>query len=222
MKKGIYNNVVINFMEKAYAVILASIYFIILNIPIAMLIILMALNSEAKSGLILTYICLLPIAPALSAVYSIVIKIQSGEKVDKLTKTFIKSYKNNFKQSFLWGTVMNLILMVLYVDIKYIDIDIKGVFYVLMAYAIVTFNYGIVYISKFYLKFKDIVKLSYLSTFKYLITSLAILSVCVLGAMVIVYLGYFGIIIFAPAFTWAVLVMCKKPLEEVREIIIVE
>lgn len=219
MKKGIYNNVAIKFLEKGYVVILSSIYFMILNIPIAILVLLMALNSEANPGLILTYLCLLPIAPALSAVYSIIIKLQSGEDVDKITRTFINSYKDNFKQSFLWGALMNLIIMILYVDIKYIKMDIEAVFYILILYAIATFNYGLVYISKFYLNFKDIIKLAYLSTFKYVITSLAIISVCILSGFIIVYLGTLGLVIFAPAFTWLILKMCKKPLEEVQVII---
>lgn len=146
----------------------SNIYFMLCNI--LLVIYLMIFAKDINSTYVLLYIALLPMAPALTALYATVGKI-IREKDVSVTSYFFKSYKSNFRQSFILGFIESTAILVSVVDIKYFSTTKYGnyltPFFILLI--LVVFNIGLYVfplLSRFYLKTTDIIKLSFVYSIK--------------------------------------------------------
>ena len=222
MKKSIQDNWASRLVNYTMNLFITSFYFLVLNIPIIILYLLVTLNSEAMPGLLLTYICFLPLGPAFTAVLSMAINILTKGELEDITKRFFKFYKENFKQAIIIWSLSLFAMMILYVDVKYTSSKLKPIFYILLAYIFIIANYALLYVSKFYLKLKDILRLAYMSTFKYGFTSIAMLGMFIILGFLAYKLVYIGIILFTSAYAFGLAFYCKKPIKEISEIIMSE
>ena len=222
MKRSIQDNWLNKLVKYVMNLFLISFYFIVLNLPLLILYFLISLNSAAIPGILLTYICFLPLGPAFTAVLSMAITILNKRELEHITKRFFVFYKNNFKQSIIIGGISLLVMMVLYIDVKYTSSKLKPIFCILLAYVFIIANYALLYVSKFYLKLKDILKLAYMSTFKYGLTSIAMLGTFIIVGFLAYKLVYIGIILFASAYAFGLAYYCKKPIMEISKMLIIQ
>lgn len=150
---------------------LGSLYFIILNIPAIFILITAAPPYSINNGLILTYLCFLPIGPAFTALLGVEGKLVR-EKDVCFTKDFIKMYKLNFKQSFILWAFELLLLTILYYDIKFEAGFLKYLYIGLFLVVFCIGLYAFPIISRFYLRTRDVIRTSFFNFFRYIYISI--------------------------------------------------
>ena len=146
----------------------SNIYFMLCNI--LLVIYLMVFTSDINNTYVLLYIALLPVAPALTALYATVGKI-IREKDVSVTTYFFNSYKSNFKQAFILGFIECTAILVSIVDLKYFSTAKYGTyitpfFMIIIVFIFIIGLYVFPVLSRFYLKTSDIIKISFVYSIK--------------------------------------------------------
>lgn len=182
--------------------LLSNFYFLLMNIPLVYITIILVANGKnpLPSGFgVIVLLCCIPIGPAVTALCSTMGKLVR-EKDIVVTKTFFKAYKQSFLQSlFLW-TLELIILVSAYVNLNYFVSNIISIFiYVVIIYIIIIGLYAFPIVSRFYLKSKDVLKLSIYYTFKKI-------NITILNAATIVLAGFISskISVFASLFIMSI------------------
>jgi uncharacterized membrane protein YesL len=168
---------------------LGNLYFLLLNIPL--LFVLLVLLSNGTKALppgftSIIVICCLPIAPAATALLSVMGKL-IREKDIRLTQDFFKAYKANFFQSLFFGALEIIIVTVLFIDIRFFISNSYPQVLIVFLYTVIAFIFSMsLYIfpliSRFYLSAKDILKTAaYYTIRKFNITILNLSSFLVVG-----------------------------------------
>lgn len=144
-------------------------FFILLNLPF--LLVWSAAYSQSKfSYNVLLVLSLLPTAPALTALLSVMGKLIRNKGIHVLSD-FFSAYRKNFFDSLFSGAVILAVLTALYADILYVRTKPSLYFLqilLLAASAVVlsmTF-YILPIVSRFYFSLKDLIKLSLLYCIK--------------------------------------------------------
>lgn len=142
---------------------IASIYFWMLNIPFLIYFIFHSINGGGYSAFIL-FIVLIPIFPALSALFNVMGKLIRENKIN-ITRDFFSSYKTNFLEAVKLGIVQSGTIVLLCVYKRYINsMNNMYFFYYLITcilYICLAINvYIFSILSRFYMKKIDIYKLS--------------------------------------------------------------
>jgi hypothetical protein len=143
--------------------LMGNIYFLLLNLPLLYL--LLVLLSNGKSALpegfgIVFSLCLIPMGPAATALYSVMGKLVREKDVN-VTRDFFKAYKTNFLQSLFFWTLGILLINLLAFDVRvlisynYPRILIY-ILFVIIAFIFILGLYVFPIISRFYLKSKDV------------------------------------------------------------------
>lgn len=149
--------------------ILANFYFWLLNTPLIIVVLSMAISGAYNINLIFG-LALLPLGPALTALFSVMGKVTREGDVN-VTKDFFKAYKINFFDSLLFWSIEVAVILMLWTEIKFVNIN-ENLYYLgiiprLMLFLFVALTFYIFPIlSRFYLKKKDILRLSVLYLFK--------------------------------------------------------
>jgi len=156
----------------------SNIYFMLCNI--LLIIYFMSAGKDISNSYVLLYIALLPMFPALTALYATVGKI-IREKDISVTTYFFKSYKRNFKQSFFLGFIECTAISIAALDIKYFSALKYGAyivpfFIVLIVFIFMIGLYVFPLISRFYLKTTDLIKISFVYSIKKIHITIFILS----------------------------------------------
>jgi uncharacterized membrane protein YesL len=145
---------------------LGSFYFLLLNIPLILTLMVIGSakpGSEELSGsFLMLLISSIPLGPALTALMSVMGRIIRTQGTS-LTKDFFKAYKTNFIQSLMIWVVESIIFLILYIDIKYFSIKLpvsKYFFYFIGTLVFIIGLYVYPIISRFYMKTRNILKLS--------------------------------------------------------------
>lgn len=125
--------------NKIYLLTSKIIYIFIINVcflvSILPIILYFFISEETLSIPILTFLGIL-IGPALSTMFSVMGKLINN-KQDIATKDFFHFYKINFVQSIFVATIINIVLMICYVDIGYFfSTNMKIISYLFIALAI--------------------------------------------------------------------------------------
>lgn len=182
--------------------LLSNFYFLLMNIPLVYITIILVANGKnpLPSGFgVIVLLCCIPIGPAVTALCSTMGKLVR-EKDIVVTKTFFKAYKQSFLQSlFLW-TLELIILVSAYVNLNYFVSNIISIFiYVVIIYIIIIGLYAFPIVSRFYLKSRDVLKLSIYYTFKKI-------NITILNAATIVLAGFISskISVFASLFIMSI------------------
>lgn len=164
--------------------LLGNLYFLLLNIPLVLMLIILVSNGANKipQGFItILVLCCIPIAPAATALFSVMGKL-IREKDINITKDYFKAYKTNFTQSLLFGTLEIMLICILSIDIKYFISSAFPKVLTVSIFVIIVFVFSInLYvfpiISRFYLNWKDVLKTAtYYTIKKFNITLLCLSS----------------------------------------------
>ena len=168
---------------------LGNLYFFILNLPLlyAIIVIISSGSNRFPEGFGTIFaLCCIPIGPAATALFSVMGKLVREKEVN-ITKDFFKAYKTNFLQSIFLGSMGILIIILILFDIKIIILYRYPSFIITILYAVIIFIailglYAFPLISRFYLKSKDVLKLSvYYAVIKIHITILNVCSFVIVG-----------------------------------------
>jgi len=155
---------------------MGNIYFALVNIPLIFLLFFSSAPRSIEPSLVEVYFYCLPIGPAFTALLGVMGKFVR-EKDLSITKDFFRMYKRNFKQSILVWAIELAVLIVLYVDMKSIASSLRILFIILFLLTVLMGVYIFPLISRFYLKTKDAVILSFICLFKHFkVTVLLIIS----------------------------------------------
>jgi uncharacterized membrane protein YesL len=186
-KKEFGEGVVYSLFNYVMWLFASNIYFMLCNILLVIYLIIFA--NDIINSYVLLYIALLPMAPALTALYATVGKI-IREKDISVTSYFFKSYKSNFKQAFVLGFIECTAILVSVVDIKYFSSTRYGnyitPFFILLIVVIVSIGlFAFPLLSRFYLKTVDIIKLSFVYSIKKIHITIFNLSSIVCAAFIL-------------------------------------
>jgi len=166
----------------------SNMYFMLCNVLLVLYI--MIFSSDITHTYVLLYIVLLPMAPALTALYATVGKIIRDKDIS-VTKYFFKAYKNNFKQAFVLGFLECTTLLVSFIDVKYFSTVSYGkyiipIFAILSIFIFCTGLYAFPVLSRFYLKTTDILKFAFVYSIKKINITILNLSLIVCAAFILV------------------------------------
>jgi len=167
-KKEFGEGPIYSFFNYVMWIFTSNIYFMLCNI--LLIIYLMVFSGDIKSTYFLLYLVLLPLAPALTALYATVGKI-IREKDISVTSYFFKSYKTNFKQAFILGFMECTIILIAIKDIQFFSTTKYGAYFtpffiVLIVFVFCIGLYAFPLLSRFYLKTMDILKFSFVYSVK--------------------------------------------------------
>ncbi|MCB2352789.1 YesL family protein [Clostridium estertheticum] len=169
--------------------LLGNLYFLLLNIPLVIMFIILfsiGTNKIPQGFTSILIVCCIPIAPAATALFSVMGKL-IREKDVNITKDFFKAYKTNFIQSLFFGALEIMLLCILSIDIKYFIASAYPKALTVSVFVIIVFVFSInLYvfpiISRFYLGWKDILKTAaYYTIRKFNVTLLCLSSFLIVG-----------------------------------------
>jgi len=186
---------------------LGNLYFLLLNIPLLIILIVLLSNGtkplpEGYTSIII--LCCIPIGPAATALLSVMGKL-IREKDINMTKDFFKAYKANFFQSLFFWALEIIIISILIIDISFINSSsfprvITIFILIVIAFIFLMSLYVFPIISRFYLGTKDIIKnAAYYTIKKFNITILNLASFIVVGFI------FFKVSSFIILFMWSII-----------------
>lgn len=147
--------------DKIYYFLGVNFWFVLANIPVLLFLVFVG-GSQIEVFLPLFLLCLLPMAPALSAVmyamYRLVNRIDVGGMRD-----FIKGYKSSFVQSMQIGAGQLFLVFILWTNIQFFGNEMPVfplviLFVILLVLVILMTPYLYLLISHYHMKNLDIVK----------------------------------------------------------------
>ena len=168
---------------------LGNLYFLLLNIPLLFMLILLlsnGANAIPPGFTTILIICCIPIAPAATALFSVMGKL-IREKDINITKDFFKAYKTNFFQSLFFGSLEIVLICILLIDIRFFISSAYPRILTISIFIVIIFIFSMsLYvfpiISRFYLSWKDIIKTaSYYTIRKFNVTLLCLSSFLIVG-----------------------------------------
>jgi uncharacterized membrane protein YesL len=203
--------------------LLVNFYFWILNIPLIIVTLSMAISGDYGLNLLLI-LALLPLGPALTALFSIMGKLTREGDIN-VTKDFFKAYKENFFESMFFWTIELVIILILWTEIKFINgnssLYYLGIIPRIMLFVCITLTFYIFPIlSRFYLKRKDVFRLSVLYLFKKIYFGIFyIVSIFVIWLTLSKISGATIILLFVSIMGYLVMYLEKGMLQEIEETI---
>ena len=196
MAKEACDNRVYILTSKLMYLFITNIWFLV---SISPFILYFFLSGENLSIPILTFIGIV-LGPALSTMFSVTGRAMN-DKQENATKDFIHFYKLNFGQGIFIAAIINIILIVCYVDIGLFFLsNMKFISYILIALAIFMgaiclYVYPI--LSRINAKTIDIFKISTRLVFKKLYITLTNISILIIGVAIV---GFTNISLIAVLF----------------------
>jgi uncharacterized membrane protein YesL len=179
--------------------LLGNLYFLLLNIPLIIIVMLLLPNgtNPLPQGFIyIVALCCIPLGPSITALLSVMGKLVR-EKDINITKDFFKAYKVNFSQSLFFGFLETIIMFSLYLDVKFfISSGYSNALVVLafmfMILILLLSLHLFPIISRFYFSKKDILKISAYYTIKKFKNTL--LNFCIILLAVLIFFKISNII----------------------------
>lgn len=200
MKKDFYEKPIYLITNYIFSFLLTNIYFAFCNILLIVFYIVTAL-SPSSFNLFMLFICLIPLGPSISTLYSTLGKA-IVEKDIFFSSHFWNFYKTNFISNLKLWLIELFVLAVLIIDFQYFYFNIPQtgiyvIFATLTVIAILVDSYSFSINSKFNIKLKNLLLLSfYYSVKKFHISILKIL-VIILAYMELRYISII-FVIFIP------------------------
>lgn len=206
-----------------YWMFMGNMYFLLCNIPLVFVLLsTIAVKDNTMMDQLnnLLFLCLIPVGPAATALFSAMGKLVRDKSVS-ITKDYFKAYKVNFFQSLFMWTLEILVIRILLIDIAIFNSrnfpkPAILLLYILIALVLLGGLYMLPIISRFYLKAPNIVKLSIIYTIKKPhITILNLLSIISVGFIFSKFT--FIILFFASIVCFLIMTYESKILEELEE-----
>lgn len=162
-KRELGENTIYTFANYIWWFLLGNFYFLLTNIPLIFIIFSMELSGIYNMNLVFI-LSLLPIGPSLTALLSVMGKLTREGDIN-ITKDFFKAYRVNFLDSLFFWSIEVIILAIAFIDIIIFNNNSKLYFLKIIPVIISVLGsalglYIFPIISRFYLKRKDILKLS--------------------------------------------------------------
>ncbi|WP_459831999.1 YesL family protein [Clostridium carnis] len=167
---------------------LLNLFFMILNFPLVAFILFVGI-SNAITYLPLFLLCLIPVAPALTALLYCTGKLIRNKSLN-IFKDFFRGLKINFKQSLILWIPELILIFVLHSNIKFFStsqysIITTCIFSILLIVLLCVTPYIFLLISRFSMKSLDIVRAAFILAFTRPI--LTVCNVLILGFVLIVF-----------------------------------
>lgn len=168
-KRDLLTNPFYTIPNYIYALLVSSFYFLICN-PLIIIFYILTFIDTNNFNFILLFISLIPLGPSLVALYLSMRKLLL-EKNLSVSSYFFSLYKSNFKSTIKLWLIELFLLLLLAIDFLYFytRMNVLGVhiIFILLAIYIVTVSLYLYPIkSKFEIKFKDLIILSFYYTLK--------------------------------------------------------
>lgn len=204
--------------------LMGNLYFALVNIPLVFILLIIlsnGINTLPAGFAVITFICFIPIGPAATALFSVMGKL-IREKDINITKDFFKAYKTNFKQSlFLW-TLELILIALLFIDTRFLLSGNYPFIFTMILYSIIVFVFlaGLYMLpiqSRFYLKSKDIMKLSAYYFFKKLNITLLNLSILIFAGIILFNISSFFILFISSTVCYLIMYIEQKMLLQIEE-----
>ncbi|MDP4179258.1 MAG: DUF624 domain-containing protein [Bacillota bacterium] len=204
---------------------IGNIYFALCNLPLIYILFLIpSAGSDFTNNFVsyipIMFLCLIPIGPSITALLSVMGKLVR-EKDINLTKDYFKAYKANFKQSTLLWIFTLIVIVILSVDLYYFrthssNVVIRYLFLILIFIVIIMTLYTFPILSRFYMKSKDVIRLSYYYAIaKFKTTFVNIL--CVLFCFIAITKMRFFILFISTGICYLIMLNENKLLKEIEE-----
>lgn len=206
-----------------YWFFMGNLYFMLLNIPMVLLF-LISLDSNfaatPESTAFMTFICCIPVGPAATALFSVMGKL-IREKDLSITKDFFKAYKSNFKQSLFFWIIESLLLFILFIDIRFFTnqhITFLNLFFMFVMLLIFLVGlYVLPILSRFYMRSKDIVKLSIYYSLKKLPNTIVNLAIIISAGFLLFKFSGIIIVFISSIVCFLIMYNEQKLLKEIQE-----
>lgn len=178
------DNKFFSFMGKAFDILVLNTVWLLLCVPLPILTITWVAKTENFLFLILTFLTLLPIVPATTALYYAVVKSVRKERSYAI-KEFFRSFARNFKQGIILNFIAMMLIGILYIDFRY-ALDLVeaqkssgsmyfGVFIVISLLFAAMYVYVCPILSRFDMKLSGILKTSFIMGARHFLTTVLLL-----------------------------------------------
>ncbi|MBP3609016.1 MAG: YesL family protein [Lachnospiraceae bacterium] len=180
------DNAFFTFMGKAFDMLVINTIWLVLCLPLPALSIVWAGQTGITAFLILTFLSLLPVVPATTAMYYTIVKVIRRERSYAI-KEFFRSFKRNFKQGAVFSVIALVLVALLYIDFKYALALVEaqessgstyfGVFLVVAILFGGMFTFICPILSRFEMKLTGFIKTAFLMATRHALTTLVLLVI---------------------------------------------
>jgi Predicted integral membrane protein len=202
-----------------YWLFMGTVYFALCNL-LFLFVAFTPIQNNDSSVLVLFVISLIPAGPAITALLSAMGKLVRDKDVN-ITKDYFKAYKENFKQSLQVWLMLIAVLCILFVDITFFNKKAYGLFFVPFMYAagiiaLLMSFYAFPLISRFYLRTRDVIRLSFYYAITKIKVTLMNISVIILAVFVLK-INSISIFFIASAMCYLIMFYEKDLLKQIEE-----
>lgn len=191
------DNKLFAFMGKVFDVLVLNTIWLLLCVPLPILTITWVAKTENFLLLILTFLTILPIVPATTALYYAIVKSVRKERSYAI-KEFFRSFLRNLKQGSIFTTVALVLIFVLYIDFQY-ALELSkaqessgslylGVFIVITLLFLAMYVYVCPILSRFEMKWTGILKTAFVMGARHVLTTvvlIVLLAAVLLGSYIL-------------------------------------
>lgn len=182
------DNKFFSFMGKAFDILVLNSIWLLLCVPLPILTITWIAKTENMLFLILTFLTILPIVPATTALYYAVVKSVRKERSYAI-KEFFRSFIRNLKQGVILSLIALVLIGVLYIDFQYTLGLMEagkssgslyfGVFIVITLLFAAMYVYVCPLLSRFDMKLSGILKTAFIMGARHLLTTILLIVLLV-------------------------------------------
>ncbi|NLP28228.1 MAG: DUF624 domain-containing protein [Clostridia bacterium] len=204
--------------------VISNIYFLLLNILLIFFLLAIEVDLSNPTYYLMLFVAALPVAPSFTALLSVMGKLVREGDIN-LTKDYFKAYKENFRQAFSIGALFTVLIVLLLVDIRIIKASslatfLLPIFYGCIFSILLIALYAFPIVSRFYLKTKDVLKLSAFYIIKRFKNTLLNIAGVAVVFIVAEYAPSIAFMLFASIIAYIIMFNGKGILEEIEEKII--
>jgi uncharacterized membrane protein YesL len=182
------DNKFFSFMGKAFDILVLNTIWLLICLPLPILTITWIAQTENFLFLILTFLTILPIVPATTALYYAVVKSVRKERSYAI-KEYFRSFLRNFKQGVILSLIAVVLIGILYIDFQYAlglmqAQQSSGSLY-FGVFIVISLLFGAMYVyvcpilSRFDMKLSGILKIAFIMGARHLLSTVLLLLLLV-------------------------------------------
>ncbi|BCB05857.1 YesL family protein [Bacillus sp. KH172YL63] len=224
LSKDLNENIFYRTLHYIYWFLLTNIYFSLFTVPF-WFVLQLSWNPANLFSWCLLLISLLPVGPALTAVYSVMGKLQR-EKAISVTRDFFKAMKMNVRQAILPWTAQLLITFILIGDILFLTGHEAGTYltplcYLFLIIHVISALYLYPILSRLEIPLIGLVKLSYGYTLFHIKTTFILISLTAITGILIYSIPFISFFFVIGPFAYGVIWILKSTIQELEKKLIV-
>ncbi|UXH43202.1 DUF624 domain-containing protein [Rossellomorea vietnamensis] len=224
LSKDLNENIFYRILNFTYWFLLTNIYFFLFTIPFWLVVQLFWDPANLFSWGILL-VSLLPLGPALTAVFSVMGKLHR-EKTISITKDYFTAVKENMRQALLPWTIHLLITSIVTADIIFLTDHEIGSYITPLCYLILITNaisslYLYPILSRLEVPLRGLFKLAYGYTLFNIKTTLILISMVAVTGILIYIIPFISLFFIIGPFCYGVMWIMKSIIQELEKKLIV-